>query len=58
MAKKKKQNKQRNVVHKYAWELNKSQPFTDRKKAKKKGYQKHKSRQVPLDDFCACTLHK
>lgn len=35
-------SKQRNFVHKNALQFQKASVFTDRKKAKKKGYQKHK----------------
>lgn len=31
-----------NFVAKYNWQVNKAKTFTDRKKAMKKGYQKHK----------------
>ena len=49
MANKKRKYKQRNFVQKHSLEQNKAQTFTDRKKAKKKGYQKHKGR-YPNDD--------
>lgn len=34
----------RNFVAKYDWQVNKAKTFTDRKKAKKKGYSKHKAK--------------
>lgn len=33
-----------NFVAKYDWQVNKAKTFTDRKKAFKKGYKKHKGK--------------